>query len=243
MLFPEPNFDYFATDISDVMMKILICAAEQEEIECAQQALRVYESKIADKVQIDFMLTGVGTTSTCYRLTKQIIEAGRNYALVINIGIAGSYDLNSFPIGSVAFIEKEFAGDLGFMTGSGFQTLFDSKTLDANLFPFIDGELRAPVLPEHFEEIAKCFKRGTGVTVQTISCSQETKRRLIDKYSPNIESMEGAGFFYVCLNEHINFMELRSVSNEVGIEDSAKWDTPAALRALTDACKLFFSKL
>ena len=225
------------------MMKILICAAEQEEIECAQQALRVYESKLADKVQIDFMLTGVGTTSTCYRLTKQLVEAESPYAFVLNIGIAGSYDLSAFPIGSVALIEKEFAGYLGFMTGSGFQTLFDSKTLDANLFPFIDGELRAPVLPELFEGIAKCFKKGTGVTVQTISCSQKTKQRLIDKYSPNIESMEGAGFFYVCLNERINFMELRSVSNEVGIEDSSKWDTPAALKALTDACKLFFSKL
>lgn len=225
------------------MIRILICAAEQEEIECATQALRLYESKIAGKVQVDFMLTGVGTTSTCYRLTKKIVEAEDKYEFALNIGIAGSYDLERFPIGSVALIEKEFAGDLGFMTGSGFKTLFDSMSLDANLFPFVDGELRAPALPGCFDEIAKGFKKGVGVTVQTISNSEETKQRLISKFSPDIESMEGAGFFYVCLNERMKFMELRSVSNEVGVEDSSRWSTPAALAALTDACKFFFSKL
>ena len=38
-------------------MRILICAAEQEELDCAIQALRLYESKIAGKAQVDFMLT------------------------------------------------------------------------------------------------------------------------------------------------------------------------------------------
>ena len=123
-------------------MRILICSAEQEELDCAIQALRLYESKIAGKFQVDFMLTGIGTTSACYRVTKKIVEAssdGNPYALAINIGIAGSYDLEAFPIGSTALVEKEFFGDLGFMTASGFLTLFDSKTLDANLFPFKDG--------------------------------------------------------------------------------------------------------
>lgn len=224
-------------------MRILICSAEKEELDCAIQALRLYESKIAGKAQVDFMLTGIGTTSACYRVTRKLVEAqaeGNPYALAINIGIAGSYDLEKFPVGSTALVEKEYFGDLGFMTASGFQTLFDSKTLDANLFPFKDGALEMLPLPEFFNGIASSFRRATGVTVQTITGDDRTVRMLIDKYSPQIETMEGAGFFYVCLNENVKFLEFRSVSNKVGEEDTAKWDTPKALDSLKEAMKEFF---
>ncbi len=227
-------------------MRILICAAEQEELDCAIQALRIYESNIAPKVQVDFMLTGIGTTSTCYRLTKKIVEAdaaGSKYTLAINIGIAGSYDLDMFPIGSAAIVVKEHFGDLGFMTQSGFRTLFDSKTLDANLFPFTDGALNMPKLPPFFADIAATFKSAVGVTVQTVTGTEETAASLIKKYSPQIESMEGAAFYYVCLNEYLNCFELRSVSNKVGDYNPDNWETPAALEALKEACKELFRQI
>ncbi|MCI1719627.1 MAG: futalosine hydrolase [Bacteroidales bacterium] len=228
------------------MIRILFTAAEQEEIDCAQQALRVYESRIAGKVQVDFLLTGIGTASTCYRLTKKLAEAeaeGNKFSLVINIGIAGSYDTGSFPVGSVALIEKEYFGDLGFQTSSGFISLFDSASLDSNLFPYTDGALNSVKLPDYFEELIKSYKRAVGVTVQTVTGTDETKSQIVKRYNPQIESMEGAAFFYVCLNEHVNFFELRSVSNAVGVKDSSKWDTPSALRSLTETCKDFLSKM
>ncbi|MFA6879507.1 MAG: futalosine hydrolase [Bacteroidales bacterium] len=228
------------------MIRILFTAAEQEEIACAQQALRVYESRIASKVQVDFLLTGVGTTSTCYKLTKKLAEAeaeGNKYSLAINIGIAGSYDIELFPVGAVSIVDKEYFGDIGFQTGSGFVSLFDSAALDSNLFPYTDGALNSVKLPEYFEELIKSYKRATGVTVQTVTGTEETRRRLVQHYGPQIESMEGAAFFYVCLNEHVNFFELRTVSNEVGVRDRSQWDTPVALHALTEACKDFLSKM
>lgn len=230
-------------------MKILFCSAEPDEIQCARQAFRVYESKLEGRVQADFLVTGIGSNATCYHLTKKIVEAaerGSGYDLVIDIGIAGSYDLGRFPIGSTALVEREYVGDLGFMTQSGFQSLFDSKTLSANAFPFIDGALKMPELskmPEPFQRAFSDFKRGVGVTVQSVTGTVEAKERLIKKYAPHIESMEGAAFFYVCLNERVNCAELRSVSNEVGEDDTAKWSTPAALRSLTEACKSLFDKL
>ena len=57
------------------MKRVLITAAEPEEIVCAEQAHRLHERAIADKLDVDFMLTGIGTTSTCYRLTKRLLEA------------------------------------------------------------------------------------------------------------------------------------------------------------------------
>ncbi|MBR5907643.1 MAG: futalosine hydrolase [Bacteroidales bacterium] len=224
-------------------MRLLFCAAEQEELDCALQALRLHESQIAGKAQVDFMLTGIGTTSTCYRLTKKLVEAeaeGNPYALAVNIGIAGSYDLNAFPIGTTALIEKEYFGDLGFRTPSGFQTLFDSYALDANLFPFKDGTLQMTQLPDFFNDIANTYKKAVGVTVQTITAEKAMIEEIKKKYNPQIESMEGAAFFYTCLNEYVKFMELRTVSNAVGEEDPSKWNTPLALESLKEACKEFF---
>lgn len=228
------------------MVRILFAAAEQEELDCAIKALKIYESKIFSKVQVDFLLSGVGSTSTCYHLTKKIAEAeaeNNRYSIIINIGTAGSYTPDEFPDGSVALVEKEYFGDLGFRTNTGFKTLFDSAFLNANMFPFVDEALIMPTLSPFFENVIQNFKRATGVTVQTIENTSDGRKEVIEKYHPQIESMEGAAFFYVCLNEQINFIELRGVSNPVGEADSSKWNTPAALASLTEACKNILKQL
>ena len=99
-----------------------------------------------------------------------------------------------------------------------------------------------PVFSDFFNDIANSFKRATGVTIQTITQNQKTIERLVAKHKPQIESMEGAAFFYVCLNEYVKFMQIRSVSNKVGEENTAKWDTPKALEALKEAMKTLFSR-
>ena len=99
--------------------RILFAAAEQQEIDCAKQAYNLYKTRLGDNVDVDFMLTGIGVSSTCYRLTKKILESEfeqNPYSLVVDLGIAGSYNLKKFPEGSVAVISKEYFGDLGFET-------------------------------------------------------------------------------------------------------------------------------
>ncbi|MBR5856496.1 MAG: futalosine hydrolase [Bacteroidales bacterium] len=232
------------------MKRVLITAAEQEEITCAQQAYRAYEYPLKDVLEVEFMLTGIGTTSTCYRLTKKIIEAahdGKPYNLVINIGIAGSYSFNDtpqekalFPMGSTAVIGKEYFGDLGFETLFGFQTLFQYDILDADLFPFKGGALHRVKLDGKIEEYLKNYREGVGVTVQTVTGGAERRDELIRQFAPHIESMEGAAVYYVCLQEGIPFFELRTVSNEVGEKEREKWNTPMALESLRRAMIDFF---
>ncbi len=222
------------------MIRILFTAAEQEEIACAQQALRVYESRIASKVQVDFLLTGIGTTSTCYKLTKKLAEAeaeGNKYSLAINIGIAGSYDSEgAFPNGTALLVEKEYFADLGFETLFGFQTLFQAETLDSNAFPFKNGALERFVFDKETEKfLTSKFNSGTGVTVQTITGSKQRKEELIELFHADVESMEGASAFYVCLMEHLPFMEIRTISNSVGESDRSKWDAAKALSSLKDS--------
>lgn len=55
--------------------------------------------------------------------------------------------------------------------------------------------------------------------------------------------MEGAAFFYVCIQEKVPFIEIRSVSNEVGERDRTKWNIPLALDSLKEAMKNLFSAL
>ena len=47
-----------------------------------------------------------------------------------------------------------------------------------------------------------------------------------------VESMEGAAFFYACLQQQIPFLEVRSISNYVEKRDRSKWDISGAVNAL-----------
>lgn len=44
--------------------------------------------------------------------------------------------------------------------------------------------------------------------------------------------MEGAALHYVCLQEHIPFLQIRAVSNDIGQRDKSKWDFKASIATL-----------
>jgi len=53
-----------------------------------------------------------------------------------------------------------------------------------------------------------------------------------ENFSPDVESMEGAAFHYVCLLEKINFLQLRAISNRVGERDKSKWKLKESIENL-----------
>ncbi len=238
-------------------MRILITAAEQEEMDCAVFALRKCKG-VSDTHTTDFMLTGIGAASTAYRVTRLIYMAkqeGRPYDMALNIGIAGSYDIEMFPLGSIGAIETEYFGDLGFETYTGFQTLFDRKILESETFPYRGGALMQSLTMEHsqtaeIKSVSECIGRilettpkATGVTIQTVSGEPKKVERMRSMFTPQIESMEGAAFYYVCILEHLPAIELRSISNEVGERNRDKWDIPRALGILESKMEQIFRDL
>jgi len=223
-------------------MRILITAAEEEELITARQAYNSLSKSEQYGLEITWMLTGIGTTSASYRLTKIYNTVDNPFDLAVNIGIAGSFS-EEFPIGSVARVTKEYFGDLGFETFSGFQTLFDYKILDADTHPFKNGALNAPELTPAAEKALSRYKKVSAVTVQTVSGLPQRRDQLARDFTPSVESMEGAAFFYVSILERVPFIELRSVSNEVGERDRNKWNIPLALDSLRDACKVLLEAL
>ncbi len=70
------------------------------------------------------------------------------------------------------------------------------------------------------------------VTVNEITTSSKRVHELIEKYGPVLESMEGAAFHYVCLQEDIPFVQLRAVSNFIGERDKSKWLIKEAIENL-----------
>jgi futalosine hydrolase len=53
------------------------------------------------------------------------------------------------------------------------------------------------------------------------------------KFDADIETMEGAAFFYSCLQLKIPFLQIRAISNFVEPRDKSKWNIPLALENLS----------
>lgn len=228
-------------------MNILITAAEQEELDCAIKAYKMLEEQLDGKAKLHFALTGIGSTQASHTVTREIYKGllrNEPYDLVVNIGIAGSYDMELFPMGSAAIIGREIFGDLGFETDSGFKDLFQYGILQKDGFPYNGGAL-VRIESEHkgIEEALAKYRSGIGVTVQTVTGDPQKVEALHKRYNPHIESMEGAAVYFAAIHENVPCFELRTVSNAVGERDTTKWDIPAALGTLQKCCCEIFATL
>ena len=219
-------------------MRILITAATAAEIMPAQEIWETLRNQPSCNLQIETAITGVGSTTTAYYTLKALssrIESPCD--LAINIGISGSF-CESLSIGSVVRIVSDFFGDCGIQTASGFQSLFEARLIDADTFPFASGKLTPAPLSTQWESALAFIPVANGVTVQNlVEVSHHTHPQLLAQ----IETMEGAAFFYVCMNERIPCIALRAVSNRVGERDKNRWNIPLALTEMrkTLACLLY----
>ena len=87
------------------------------------------------------------------------------------------------------------------------------------------------------------MKMVSSATVDFITDSQELNGSVYTKYSPDIESMEGAAFHYVALLEEVPFIQVRSISNVVGERDKKNWKMDEAISALNKALDTLYAEL
>jgi futalosine hydrolase len=196
-------------------MQILLIAATEEEIKT-----------FADTSPgIDILITGSGIPSSLYHLQKRMHQI--DYDLIIQAGIAGSFNTQLIP-GSVVLVKQDAFADLGMEEKENFTPIFETALADKNEFPFSEGWLinTSQLLKTSSLTAVK------GVTVNKVSDSKLQKQQLIDKFNPDIETMEGAVLHYVCLQENVPFLQLRSVSNLVGERDKSKWKIKEAIDSL-----------
>jgi len=185
-------------------------------------------------LDIDLIITGLGTTFTAYFLTKALNLC--SYDLVINAGIAGSYR-DEISIGTVVNVKTEQFCDLGIEESDSIKSVFDAGFVDPDDFPFHSGKLMNPHWYENLE-----LPAVNGVTSNISHGSIKSIARIIKEFDPDIESMEGAAVFYVCLSEKVPFLEIRAISNYVDIRETEKWDIPTATENLSNEIFRFLRK-
>lgn len=203
-------------------MRILITAATEMELRPVR--LRLSNSRPTSSMRFDFALTGVGQVSTAYRLAR-LLQHGQ-YDWCWNIGIAGSFTPR-LPVGSVAVVTEDLFADWVIDSPQGKQSLFEAGLLLPNEHPFTAGRLICPYLEQC--TFPPTIQRAVAVTVNSTSGTIERIEDMQNNFAPDIESMEGAAFFYVALLEGIPFLQLRAISNKVEPRDKNKWDIPLAI--------------
>jgi len=215
-------------------MRILIVVATIAEIRPLLQKVTLTGSE-GESLQhyryldheIDILVTGIGMVHTAFHLGARFQK--QHYDLALNAGIAGAYS-DTTEIGSVYQISAEIFGLLGVEDEENYLSLFDLGLQDPDSFPYEGGWLinkKPPV-----SAVLKKLPVARGVTVNMIYTHRDTIATLKQIYHADLESMEGAAFFYACLSEDIPFIEIRSVSNYVAEQDKSQWNVPLAIQNL-----------
>ena len=226
-------------------MKILIFMSSLLEMkgilssfhEDIDESQRLFSKNIGSHI-IDFYHSDPGIFSLSYYLTRRLQEV--DYDLVINAGIAGSFN-EKLSKGTVVQVGSDCFADIGVEENGIFKDLFNMGLIDSNSFPFRAGNLHEDA--GTFATVLSELPRVESVTVNRIISDTESMRKLKEAYQPDIETMEGAAFFYVCLMERKKCIQLRSVSNFVGERDKNKWDIKGSLTALGEQINILLNDL
>ena len=180
--------------------------------------------------EINLLVAGVGSISTAWAL-KQWISLNSKPDFAINAGIAGSYR-EELIIGDVVLPVTDCFADAGIEDGGNFLTLAEAGLISADEFPFREGILYADNM--YTNKIKSILKPVRAITVNTVTGSESSREKLVKKFNPDIETMEGATFFYICSREKVPFLALRSISNKIEARNKNNWNIPLALNNLSE---------
>ncbi len=210
-------------------MDLLLTAATALEIEPVCQWLGPREQPGVyhhGGHRIRVLITGAGILRTTHQLTRWLDQFPCD--LAIQAGIAGSFR-EAYPPGTVLTVAKEILGDTGAEDGLVFRDLFEIGIADCNEPPFREGKLINPLKgPPGMPD-------ATGLTVNKVTGNSESVRRLREQFDPDLETMEGAAFHFVCLLRPVAFLQVRAISNFAERRNRESWNIPLACRNLQQA--------
>jgi futalosine hydrolase len=202
-------------------MNILVVAATREEVGGLIDTGQLSVVDDTNSKQLaNLLITGVGMVATAFALGKHL--AINQYDLVINLGIAGSFDRN-IALGEVVEVTKDTFTELGAEDDNQF------ISLEALGFGQTAFETRAR-LADYYNR--KKILEVTGATVNTVHGANESITSLQKRITPQLESMEGAAFFYACEQVGVPALQIRAVSNYVEKRNRDAWKIGLAVKNL-----------
>ncbi len=215
-------------------MDILIVSATYLEIEPLLLQFN-FEKEVNQKLRsysynnhnIDVLIPGVGMTCTAYWIGKTLNS--KIYDVAINLGLAGSFD-NNIEIGKSVHVISDRISKLGAEDGESFLSLVDMDLIVDEDFILNQGEMKNTIPLEN--PVIDTLEKVSGLTVNTAHGDDSSILKIKTLFNPQIESMEGAAFFYACLFEGITCTQIRTISNKVEKRNRANWDIPLAVKNL-----------
>ena len=210
-------------------MRILIVAATGAEVVHVVGNLEVAGTLESNLVRYAFgvhevhvLLTGVGMVGTAAWCSRALTRD--TYELALNIGICGSFD-RAIALGRVVHVTSDRLVELGAEDDAGFIPL-EELSLGADARPEI-WNLSPPA-----NRALDSLPRVTGITVNTVHGRDASIAALLQRCSPQVESMEGAAFMYACTIHGLPFAQVRAVSNFVERRNREAWKIPLAVSNL-----------
>lgn len=196
-------------------MRILLAAAHSDEI-------AGFTKKYAG---LEVLITGIGVPASLFSL-QDAAKRG-TYDCIIQAGFAGSYSTD-LPPGSVALVKADCFADVGFEENDRFIPLHESPLVQIPEQSLVPGWLtnEHPLLQKFSLPVINA------ITVNKVSDSKLQYRQMAEKFSPVLESMEGACLHLTGNRLGIAYLQLRSVSNWAGVRNKSEWDFPSAVNAL-----------
>lgn len=213
-------------------MQILLCAATPFEIQPTINFLQL--NKQEDNIEV--LITGVGLLATTFSLTQKLRQ--QKPEMMIQAGIAGSFDVQ-LPLTGTVIVEHDTVGDWGVMEDGVFRSIFNLGLIAPNEKPWTEQWLVNP--HEALMTPLNC-KRVKGISVNEITTDINRIFYLKNELGATVESMEGAAFHYIGLQEDIPFLQLRSISNYAGERDKTKWQLKESIQTLNALLQPLLSK-
>ncbi|MDB5159410.1 MAG: Futalosine hydrolase [Mucilaginibacter sp.] len=210
-------------------MRILIVAATQPEVQPLMDALGMQKSDEEDNLFVprhasvancSVLITGAGMVPTAFALGRHLPH--NVYNLVINLGIAGSFDRN-IKLGDVVEITKDTFAELGAEDDTRFINI-EQLGLGAGIFNPTSSLV-------HFTKKISPVK-VSAITVNTVHGNEANIASIANRLSPQLESMEGAAFFYACRELKVPCVQIRAVSNYVEKRNRDNWQIGLAVKNL-----------
>ena len=221
-------------------MKILLISATLFETEPTINWLRARAEREEGNVlhfgtvSVEVLFTGVGLTATAYTLGHRF-GSGALPQLAVQAGVGGAIDPD-LALGQVVRITSERFGDVGAEAPDGTHLSLGEIGLHPGR-PFNPQEVLE--IPEGLAALP--FPGAAGISVNRVSGSADGIARLRARFpEAQVESMEGAAFFYACLQAGIEPLQLRSISNYVEVRNREVWKMKEAIGSLNEALQQLF---
>lgn len=192
-------------------IKTVILAPTAMEMEKLSKLVQAYSDVVTE-------VSGVGAVRSACKTAEAIDRYSPEQ--VILAGIAGTYAGKGIAVGESVIVNTEYTADAGSFLGGTFIPKFKERFTCPYCYDY-SGRTDIKSLKIVASNSVACagFPYAETTFVQ-------------------IENMEGAAFFHVCLEKKVRFLELRAISNIVG-EDFSKWNIAGATDSLAETLKMF----